>query len=262
MRVETWFHCRQPNPAARLRLLCFPYAGGGVSIFRAWPDLLPADIEVWAVQLPGRDGRRQEPIPDDLTALAAAAAEGLAPQLRGPFACFGHSMGALLAFEFVRALRRMGRPEPAQLIVSARRAPQLTREEAPLHALPQADFIRLLRQRYNSIPPAILAEPELLDLLLPIVRADFKMIESYHYHEDAPFDCSLRVFGGTQDEWAHPHELSAWQTQTRRPLGVQLFAGGHFYLQDVLPQLLAAVAKDLAQVDAPGRILDKSYRPD
>ena len=246
MQVETWFHCRKPNPAARMRLLCFPYAGGGVSIFRAWPELLPADIEVWAIQLPGRDGRRHESIPDVLQELAAAAAEGLRPHLRAPFACFGHSMGALLAFEFVRALRRSDQLEPANLIVSARRAPQLTRDVTPLHTLPQSAFISVLRQRYNSIPPAILAEPELLDLLLPIVRADFKMIESYHYREEAPLDGPISVFGGTRDEWALSNELAAWQTQTRRPINVQLFAGGHFYLQDVLPQLLTAVARDLA----------------
>jgi len=152
MQIDTWFHCRKPNPRARLRLLCFPYAGGGVSVFRAWPDLLPSEIEVWAIQLPGRDGRLREPIPDDLQTLAFAVAKGLGPRLDVPFACFGHSMGALLAFEFAREIRRRGQMDPMHLFVSARRAPQLPRTEAPLHSLPEELFIEMLRQRYNSIP--------------------------------------------------------------------------------------------------------------
>ena len=179
MQTSTWFQCRKPNPRARLRLLCFPYAGGGVSVFRAWPDLLPAEIEVWAIQLPGHDGRLREPIPAELQTLALAAADGLGPALDTPFACFGHSMGALLAFEFARQLRHRGLAGPTQLFVSARRAPQLPRTDAPLHTLPEGPFIEMLRQRYNGIPAAILAEPELLQLFLPMLRADFKLIETY-----------------------------------------------------------------------------------
>src|SRR4051794_21819301 len=144
MRVDTWFQCRRPNPQARLRLLCFPYAGGGVAVFRAWPDLLPAEIEVWAIQLPARDGRMRELIPDDVQTLALAAADGLGPLLDIPFACFGHSMGALLAFEFARQLRRRGQPGLTHLFVSARRAPQHSRTETPLHTLPQESFIAML----------------------------------------------------------------------------------------------------------------------
>src|SRR5260221_3569275 len=135
MQIDNWFACRKPNPRARLRLLCFPYAGGGVAVFRVWPDLLPSEIEVWAIKLPGRDGRTHEPIPDDLQTLAFAIASRLAPLLDRPFARFGHSIGALLAFEFARALRRRGQIGPMRLFVSARRAPQLPRTGAPLHAL-------------------------------------------------------------------------------------------------------------------------------
>ena len=250
MRFETWFQCRKPNAQARLRLLCFPYAGGGVSVYRTWPERLPAEIEVWAIQLPGRDGRLHEPIPEALPALACAVAEGLGPQLDVPFACFGHSMGALHAFEFARALRRHGRAGPRHLFVSARRAPQLPRSESPLHALPEEDFIERLRQRYNSIPAAILAEPELLKLLLPIVRADFKMIELYQYLEDEPLDCPITAFGGTHDPWAQHNDLAAWQAQTRGSFEMQVFAGGHFYLQDKQAELLAAVARALTEGDS------------
>ena len=252
MRVDTWFHCRRPNPRARLRLLCFPYAGGGVPIFRAWPDLLPPEIEVWAIQLPGRDGRLREPIPDDLETLALAVANGLGPLLDMPFACFGHSMGALLAFEFARQIRRRGQPGPTHLFVSARRAPQLPRTDTPLHTLPEGPFIEMLRQRYNGIPAAILAEPELLELFLPMLRADFKMIETYQYREEAPLDCPIMAFGGAQNEWALPDELTAWQAQTHRAFKMQLFPGGHFYLQAALPQLVTAVARELTPDDSSG----------
>ena len=245
MQIETWFYCRKPNPRARLRLLCFPYAGGGVSVFRVWPDILPSEIEVWAIQLPGRDGRRRETMPDDLQTLAFDVANGLGPLLDAPFACFGHSMGALLAFEFAREIRRRGQIGPVHLFVSARRAPQLTRTETPLHTLPEEPFIEMLRQRYNSIPAAVLAEPELLKLLLPIVRGDFKMIEMYQYREEAPLDCPINAFGGAQDELALQDDLAAWQAQTHGSFKMQMFQGGHFYLQDALPQLLAAVAMEL-----------------
>ncbi|MCC7362522.1 MAG: thioesterase [Anaerolineales bacterium] len=245
MHIRTWFHCRKPNPDAQLRLLCFPYAGGGVSVFRAWPDRLPAEIEVWAIQLPGRDGRLREPIPADLPTLAAAIADGLGPFSDRPFACFGHSLGALLAFEFARELRRRGQVEPSRLLVSARRAPQLPRTEAPLHTLPEPQFIAGLQQRYNGIPAAILAEPELMQLFLPMLRADFKLIELYQYRAEAPLACPITAFGGAQDTLALPAELAAWQAQSHGAFNLQLFPGGHFYLQTALPQLLAAVQQAL-----------------
>lgn len=253
MRIHTWFHCRKPNPHARLRLLCFPYAGGGVPIFRAWPDLFPPEIEIWAIQLPGRDGRLREPVPDDLETLALAAASGLGPLLDKPFACFGHSMGAMVAFEFARQMRRRGQPGPTQLFVSARRAPQLPRTDAPLHTLAEGPFLEMLRQRYNGIPAAILAEPELLQLFLPMLRADFKMIETYQYREEAPLGCPIMAFGGADDEWARPNELAAWQAQTRGAFQVQLFPGGHFYLQAELPQLVTAVVQALPTDEPSGR---------
>jgi medium-chain acyl-[acyl-carrier-protein] hydrolase len=193
----------------------------------------------------------REPIPDDLQTLALAAADGLGPLLDTPFACFGHSMGALLAFEFVRQLRRRGLPGPAHLFVSARRAPQLPRTDAPLHTLPEGPFIEMLRQRYNGIPAAILAEPELLQLFLPMLRADFKMIETYQYRDEAPLECPISVFGAAQDKWAVQADLAAWQAQTNSPFKMQIFQGGHFYLQAALPQLLAAVAEDLSVGAAP-----------
>ena len=255
MHVETWFHCRRPNPGARLRLLCFPYAGGGVAVFRAWPEHLPADIEVWAIQLPARDGRMREPVPEEVQALARAAAEGLAPRLEAPFACFGHSMGALLAFEFAREMRRRGKAGLTHLLVSARRAPQLARNETPLHTLPEQAFIEMLRRRYNGIPAAILAEPELLQLFLPMLRGDFKLIETYQYQDEAPLDCPITAFGGTQDDLALPDDLGAWQAQTHGAFDLQLFAGGHFYLQAQLPQLAAAITTALqAHI---GRQLDR-----
>ncbi len=241
MRVDTWFHCRRPSPNARLRLLCFPYAGGGVSVFRTWPDYLPADIEVWAIHLPGRDGRMREPLPETVQSVAAAAADGLVPLFDRPVACFGHSMGALIAFEFARQLRRRGAPGPTHLFASARRAPHLPRLDAALHTLSDDLFLEQLRQRYNGIPAAIWAEPELLKLFLPVLRADFKMIETYQYVAEAPLDCPITALGGDQDALATPEDLAAWQAQTRGAFSQLMLAGGHFYLQAALPQLLAAV---------------------
>lgn len=216
-----------------------------MAVFRAWPDLLPAEIEVWAIQLPARDRRMREAMPADLETLAAAAADGLGPLLDRPTACFGHSMGALLAFEFIRQLRQRGRTPLTHLFVSARGAPQLARTETSLHTLPEGSFIASLRQRYNGIPAAILAEPELLQVFLPMLRADFRLVETYHYRDEPPLDCPIVAFGGDQDEWAHPADLAAWQRQTRGAFKRELFPGGHFYLQGTLPQLLDSIAREM-----------------
>ncbi len=168
-----WLICRQPNPQARLRLLCFPYAGGGASIYRTWFDFAPG-VEVSAVQLPGRDERiREKPI-GDMTTLVDALVKGLEGSLGKPYALFGYSMGALIAYELVRRLRARGGPLPVHVFVSARRTPHIVGPEAPIRGLREPEFVNQLVRRYNGIPPAVLREPDLMGLFLPILRSDFR----------------------------------------------------------------------------------------
>ena len=243
---DTWVQRRKPNPYARLRLFGFPYAGGGVAIFRAWAERLPGDIEVCAVQLPGRDGRMREGLFTDLPALVEATADGLRPWLNRPYAFFGHSMGALIAFEVARRLRQLGEPLPVHLLVSARRAPQIPNPDPLLHRLPEPDFVDQLRWRYNGIPQAILTEPELMQLFLPILRADFTVVETYRYLHQAPLDCPITAFGGLQDDRVSHADLEAWQELTRDTCRVHMLSGDHFFLQSAQAQLLQLVAQHLA----------------
>src|SRR5262245_31979426 len=164
MSSNPWFYTPQPRPHARLRLFCFPYAGGGVSTYRSWPNYLPADVEVCSIRLPGRDDRMGEKPFANLPALVDALAVGLRPRLAAPYAFYGHSMGALIAFELARHLRHRSENLPVHLFVSARRAPQVPSHEAPCHQLTDSEFVDTLVRRYNGIPKIILAEPELMKL--------------------------------------------------------------------------------------------------
>lgn len=189
----------------------------------------------------------REPLLTDLPALVEALAQGLRPWLNMPYACFGHSMGALIAFELARYLRRLGAPLPVHLLVSARRAPQILNPDTPLHQLPEPAFVDQLRLRYNGIPQAILTEPELMQLFLPILRADFTVIETYRYIHQAPLDCPITVFGGLQDGRIGRVDLEAWQAMTRNACQVHMLPGEHFFLQSAQAQLLRLVAQQLAR---------------
>jgi medium-chain acyl-[acyl-carrier-protein] hydrolase len=152
-----------------------------VAAYRNWSDQMPAEIEVCAIQLPGRDDRMREKLFHEMAALVEELARGLAPSLDIPYAFFGHSMGALIAYELLGLLRRQSQPNAAHLFVSARRAPQIANTDPPIHQLPERDFVAQIVKRYNGIPPVILAEPELMQLFLPIMRADFALLETYSW---------------------------------------------------------------------------------
>jgi medium-chain acyl-[acyl-carrier-protein] hydrolase len=182
--------------------------------------------------------------------LIAELVVAIAPLARHPFALFGHSMGALVAFELARALAQKGLP-PACLFVSGRRAPQLPDPEPPLHQLADGPFVGAMVRRYNAIPQAILAETELLRLFLPTLRADFELLETYHYHAAALLPCPIVAFGGSDDPRAARAELAAWQHQTVGRFEMEQFPGDHFYLNSARSALLAAIVAKLQLADAP-----------
>jgi medium-chain acyl-[acyl-carrier-protein] hydrolase len=243
--IDPWVIYPKPQPQARLRLFCFPYAGGGASIFRAWPEGLPAEIEVCSVQLPGRERRLREAPITRLSPLVDILAQVLRPAMHLPFAFFGHSMGALIAFDLARRLRQQGGPRPLQVFISAHRAPHLSSPDLPIHQLPTPAFLEQLQQRYNAIPPAVLAEKELMDLFLPTLRADFAIHETYVYQAEAPLSCPLSAFGGLQDRRVGRDGLDAWGEQTRNRFSLRMFPGDHFFLQSARVQLLQALSEDL-----------------
>ncbi|MGE3267186.1 MAG: thioesterase II family protein [Chloroflexota bacterium] len=236
----------------RLRIFCLPHAGTGASHFRAWQRLMPDDVTVYGVQLPGRESRLREPPHRRLVELVGVLAEVIRPHLDVPFALFGHSMGSWISFELTRELRRRFGAEPVHLFLSGRRAPQLPGPHSTIHHLPDAAFIYALTDRYSGIPDAFLREPELLQIFLPTLRADLAMVETYRYAEDAVLECPVSVFGGLDDISVSRAELAAWRDQTRGPFRLQMFPGNHFFVQTAREALARTVAASLpAAVPTP-----------
>jgi len=246
----SWTLCATERPAARLRLFCFPHAGVGASAFRGWADTLGPDVEVHGIQLPGREARLREPCFASLPGAAKAVAAGIEGMLGGRFALFGHSMGALLAFEVARELARRGGEVPVRLLVSGRRAPHRPLHREPLAHLPHDAFVAAVRRRFDGIPRQVLDEPELLELLVPTLRADMTMIETYTFTEGPPLACPITAYGGDRDEEAPPDELGAWRVHTASSFDCRSFPGNHFFVQSERAALLADLAARLAAVDA------------
>ena len=244
--TDSWVRIYEARPLARLRLFCFPYAGGGASVFRAWASELPREIEVCAIQLPGRENRILETPLAEIGEIAEALASAISPFLDREYAFFGHSMGSLVAFELARELRQRGERGPIHLIASGHRAPQVRRRRAPIHDLPQHDFIAQLR-RMNGTPDGVLRNPDLMELVLPMLRADFAACDRYEYRPDDRLDCPISAFGGLQDPDVAHDDLSAWREQARGRFILRMLPGDHFYLRSGTSKALLqlAIAKDL-----------------
>jgi surfactin synthase thioesterase subunit len=236
-----WIAFHAPRPKARLRLLCFPYAGGGALVYREWAAGLPEAIEVLPVQLPGRERRLAEPAFTRMEPLVEAASAALVPFLDRPFAIFGHSMGAAVGYEVAQRLRRERGVEPSHLLVSARRAPQLPPEPDDDYKLPDDQLIERLRE-INGTPAEVLEHPELMALMLPILRADFELNDTYLPAAQPPLACPITAFGGRDDEELTPGGLEAWSQATTGRFELRMFAGDHFYLNQHRGRLLEAVA--------------------
>ncbi len=250
MNNSNWIAFRIPKPQAKLRLFCFPHAGGGASFFRLWSEELPAEVEICPVQLPGRENRVMDPPIDNLELLLKSLTLALFPYLDMPFAFFGHSLGALISFEFARYLRREHKIQPFHLFVSSYQAPPLENKLPPISHLPDVEFINQLR-KLNSTPEEVFEHEELVELLLPSLRADFAIYEKYKYHDEEPLDCPISAFGGQKDTLIFEEDLLAWQRHTRKTFVLRLFPGDHFYLYNSdRTSLLHAIAQNLQQ--SPG----------
>jgi surfactin synthase thioesterase subunit len=232
IRNPAWWVTFFPRPkTVYLRLFCFPYAGGGASVFRKWPEtFVKYGIEICAVQPPGRESRISERPLKSLFSLVHAMAAGLASSFDVPFAFFGHSMGALICFELARTLHLAGCQLPEHLFVSGARAPHVPCVERRLHLQADNEFIRQVADRYGGLSPAVLAEQELIDLLLPALKADFTAYETYEYREGSPLAVPITSFGGRSDPLVRQAELEAWRRHTDRHFTLKLFNGDHFFL--------------------------------
>lgn len=236
----------RPRPAARLRLICLPAAGGGASRYRDWPAHLPEEVEVVPVQLPGRESRFAERPVESMDQLVGLLLDGLASYLSRPFALFGHSMGAMIGFELARRLRSQGLA-PVHLFAAGCRAPHLPSRSPDWHTLPDPEFIAAIGN-LGGIPSELLAEQQFLDAMLPMLRSDCTLIETYAFRPQAPLSCPVTAFGGLRDEEVFAEDVRAWSCHTTGPFRVHLLPGDHFFVNSARSDLLRLVA---AQLTAP-----------
>jgi medium-chain acyl-[acyl-carrier-protein] hydrolase len=246
--VKSGLLAKAPRENARVRVFCFPYAGADTSVFGRWAREAQGDLEICAVELPGRGRRTSDPVPATLDDVVNETASGLAPLLDRPFALFGYSLGALIGFELVRALRKSGLPAPVHLFVAAREAPStpLTASR-PRHDLPQPALLEGLRTFYGrGIDPVILAEPDLMAMFVPRIRADLRLLESYRYRPDAPIDCPITVLVGGNDPSVKVPNLQDWHRETSASCQVRTFPGRlHFFLAEEHAAIKALVEETL-----------------
>ncbi len=242
-----WLSCYKPNPRAKLRMFCFPYAGGGASIFRTWTEGLPTWTEVCPVQLPGRENRIQEKPFTIMEQLITATATALMPYFDLPFVFFGHSMGAWIAYELACYLRKNNNLTPKHLFVAGRFAPHIP-EPDKFHLLPEKEFKEQLKI-YNGTPSVVLENDEFMQLLIPLLKSDFSVCETYSYTPREPLECPISVFNGKDDHLIDEKELCSWQQHTSNKCRVEIFQGEHFFLRTAQKELLKSITSDLEQYE-------------
>jgi len=235
-----------PRADVTLRLFCFPYAGGSPYAFRSWPAACPPEVDVYPVHLPGRGRRFAEPSHTRLDALLDDLSRDLQEAVDRPFVLFGHSLGAIVAFELARRFAREGIP-PSCLIVSGRQAPQHAHTGPYRHLLPDDELVRSMRT-LNGMPAAVAADAAVMEVMLPILRADIGMSETYVHKPGSPLTCPIVVFGGVQDANVGREKLLGWRDHTRGAFRLQLFPGGHFFLHEAEAAVVRAVITDLLPI--------------
>lgn len=229
-----------------MRLFCFPFGGGGASVYHSWADTMGVDIEVRALQLPGRESRFREPMTQDIDAVVGQIARALAAYRDKPYAMFGYSLGALLAFETCRELRRQGLVPPQHLFIAALSAPQLPPPHPPISMLDDREFVEKIEYYYQPDNEAW-KNSELREFLLPLLKNDIALYESYRYRDEAPLDCPIDVFAGDADRATPVDMTQQWSQQTSAAMRHHLLGGGHFFIEQALDQIQRLVLDALAR---------------
>jgi len=246
MSVNPWI-VRKPGISGRIPLFCFSYAGGNAASFMDWQDLLDPQFELRAVQLPGRGTRIREQPFNSMSQLIEELGRAIEDQLHGPFVFFGHSLGGLIAFEMARYCRRYNLPQPGHVVVSGCAAPRSRLPARRIHELDDDALIEVLRG-YNGTPPALLAQREFMTLMLPAIRADFRIVADYRYMPEQTLDTNLTVFAGMADAHVPLAQNDGWRDETNKAFQMHVFKGDHFF---IIPER-AAVVERLNQVLTAG----------
>jgi medium-chain acyl-[acyl-carrier-protein] hydrolase len=250
---DPWFQISPTCEQVELKMFCFPHAGGTALIFKKWADFLPPTVQVIPVELPGRGARLQEPPFVALPALIEELVGVIWPLLDKPFVFFGHSMGAIIAFELARSLRRKYGHEPRALFVAGRRAPQVPSSEHITYNLPHDEFIEELI-KLDGTPKEVIEHAELMELMIPLLRADFQLVQTYEYLAGAPLRCPIAVYGGLQDAEVPPDKLSPWKEVTSSRFALHMLPGDHFFIRSSQTQLLDLLARELHEAVALSRV--------
>ncbi|MFK7829716.1 MAG: thioesterase II family protein [Congregibacter sp.] len=247
MKFNAWVSCPRPEPDATFRMFCLPFAGGGASLYRSWGEELGADIEVCPIQLPGRESRVGEPAHHDFSVLASALANQLSLYLDRPYFIYGHSMGALLAFEAIRALQESGQALPQIAFLGAHRAAHLKPRRQSMLELDDAEFIARI-SAFGGFQKEVLESEELLNFILPTLRADFSICDGYEYAGGDPIDCPIVAISGAHDPEVPPEDMGAWQEHTRHPVQHITLDAGHFFIKTHSESLISVIRRFARQV--------------
>jgi medium-chain acyl-[acyl-carrier-protein] hydrolase len=240
----SWLRRLSPRDDAGMRIICFPHGGAGASSFNGWFRHLPNEIELVRVQLPGREDNNERPAFTRMEDLIPELFNQVHPLLDRPLAIYGHSMGALVAFELTRALRRNNCPLPVALLVSGRRAPHKPLRRVLLHVLPEADLVAHLR-KMGGTSADLLVRPKWLERYLPTMRADLQLSDIYHYRDEPLLTCPIHAFLGEEDNEMHREDWEAWSEQAGGEFSRTLLPGGHVFSQSTQAILVSLITKVL-----------------
>ncbi len=243
-RPKSGIHIPKPVQHAKIKLFCLPFAGGSSAIFRSWPKHMPETVEVCAVEIPGRGQRINEPLSERIETLVAELSLEIKNSIDRPFALFGHSLGAILGFEIAHHLKNNFGLKPVHLFLSGTKAPQIESDKKLIYNLPDTEFLAEIK-KLNGTPDEVFEHQDLLKLMIPILRADFKLCETYTYEARTPLDCPISVLGGLQDPHIAKETLESWNAQTNGPFFLRMFPGDHFYLNDHQQILLRTITRDI-----------------
>lgn len=250
MNPSLWLPHVDKRPALRLRLYCCAHAGGGAAPFLRWPAAMPDGVAVCPIRRPGRESAHAEPLLRDVRAIAAGSFRALATLPDLPSVLFGHSLGALVAFELARLLQSVGKT-PRLLVVAAKPAPQLVSDAPPLAGLPDERFLHEVDARYGGIPRELKDVPELLAMMLPILRADLAASEGYRFTPGPPLRCPILVCHGRDDRAVDHARLASWSELTEHDTERHEFPGGHFFVHDPGSGFLTLLRARLAELAGP-----------